>query len=57
MPAMRQILVVAPTWVGDAVMAEPLYARLAERHPGVAIDIFAPDWTLPLARPPLSGLP
>lgn len=50
MPAMRQILVVAPTWVGDAVMAEPLYARLAERHPGVAIDIFAPDWTLPLAR-------
>lgn len=46
---MQQILVIAPSWVGDAVMAEPLYRRLAERHPGVAIDLFAPAWTLPLA--------
>lgn len=46
---MRNILVIAPSWVGDAVMAEPLYRRLAERWPGAAIDLYAPAWTLPLA--------
>ncbi|UXY17230.1 lipopolysaccharide heptosyltransferase II [Chitiniphilus purpureus] len=50
---MKQILIVAPAWVGDAVMAQPLYARLAARHPGVAIDVLAPAWTRPLhARMP-----
>ncbi|WP_148716435.1 lipopolysaccharide heptosyltransferase II [Chitinolyticbacter meiyuanensis] len=50
---MKQILIVAPAWVGDAVMAQPLYARLAERHHGVAIDVLAPAWTRPLhARMP-----
>ncbi|HSC79148.1 MAG TPA: lipopolysaccharide heptosyltransferase II, partial [Chitinolyticbacter sp.] len=50
---MKQILIIAPAWVGDAVMAQPLYARLAERHPGVAIDVLAPAWTRPLhARMP-----
>ncbi|TCP11621.1 heptosyltransferase-2 [Crenobacter luteus] len=44
----RKILVIGPSWVGDSVMAQPLYRRLAERHPGVAIDVFAPAWTLPL---------
>jgi heptosyltransferase-2 len=49
----RKILVIGPAWVGDSVMAQPLYRRLAERHPGVAIDVFAPSWTLPLlARMP-----
>lgn len=46
---MRNILVIAPSWVGDAVMAEPLYRRLAEHWPGAAIDLYAPAWTLPLA--------
>lgn len=49
----RKILVIGPSWVGDSVMAQPLYRRLAERHPGVEIDVFAPSWTLPLlARMP-----
>ncbi|AXK40020.1 lipopolysaccharide heptosyltransferase II [Crenobacter cavernae] len=49
----RKILVIGPSWVGDSVMAQPLYRRLAERHPGVEIDVFAPAWTLPLlARMP-----
>jgi len=49
----RKILVIGPSWVGDSVMAQPLYRRLTERHPGVEIDVFAPSWTLPLlARMP-----
>ncbi len=44
----RRILVVAPSWVGDMVMAQPLFKRLHERHPGLELDVLAPDWTLPL---------
>jgi heptosyltransferase-2 len=46
------ILVVAPSWVGDAVLSEPLIARLAsagdanEGHP--AIDVLAPAWCAPV---------
>jgi len=34
-------------------MAQPLYRRLHERHPGLELHVFAPAWTLPLlARMP-----
>lgn len=47
------ILVVGPSWVGDMVMAQALFMRLRQRHPGVAIDVLAPGWSLPiLARMP-----
>jgi heptosyltransferase II len=47
------ILVVGPSWVGDMVMAQALFARLRERHGGCAIDVLAPGWSLPLiARMP-----
>lgn len=50
---MKKILVIAPSWVGDSVMAQPLYRRLHERHPGLELHVFAPQWTLPLlARMP-----
>ncbi|GGP25244.1 lipopolysaccharide heptosyltransferase II [Silvimonas amylolytica] len=50
---MNKILIVAPAWVGDAIMAQPLYRRLAERWPGVKIDVLAPPWTRPVhARMP-----
>lgn len=50
---MTKILIVAPSWVGDAVMAEPLYRRLHERHAALELHVFAPAWTLPiLARMP-----
>ncbi|KAF0812908.1 ADP-heptose--LPS heptosyltransferase 2 [Andreprevotia sp. IGB-42] len=45
---MKKILIVAPSWVGDAIMAQPLYARLKAQHPGVQIDVLAPAWTRPL---------
>jgi heptosyltransferase-2 len=44
----HRILIVAPAWVGDSVMAQPLYRRLKEYHPGCHITVLAPDWTLPL---------
>ncbi|SMC16456.1 heptosyltransferase-2 [Andreprevotia lacus DSM 23236] len=45
---MKKILIVAPAWVGDAIMAQPLYARLKALHPDAQIDVLAPAWTRPL---------
>lgn len=51
--APRRGLIVAPSWVGDAVMAQPLFMRLHERHPGLVLDAMAPSWVAPvLARMP-----
>ncbi len=48
-----KILVVAPSWVGDTVMAQPLFRLLHERHANLALDVLAPPFTLPLlARMP-----
>ena len=43
-----KLLVVGPAWVGDMVIAQSLYRLLAERNPGVVIDVIAPVWSLPL---------
>jgi len=45
---MRKILIIAPSWVGDAVMAQPLLRRLREQHPDATIDAFAPAWVAPI---------
>jgi len=47
---MHKILVVAPSWVGDAMLAQPMLARLKQVHPGCHIDMFAPSWTEALFR-------
>ena len=47
---MPRILVVAPNWIGDALMAQPLLARLREKLPGVRIDALAPTWVAPVMR-------
>jgi heptosyltransferase-2 len=50
---MKKILIIAPAWVGDAIMAQPLYRRLHQRYPGLTLDVLAPAWTRPLhARMP-----
>lgn len=47
---MPRILVVAPNWIGDALMAQPLLARLREKNPGVQLDVLVPDWVAPVVR-------
>ena len=47
---MYKILVVSPSWVGDTMLAQPMFARLKQRHPGCRIDVFAPPWTEALLR-------
>ena len=47
------ILIVGPSWVGDMVMAQALFILLNDRKPGTAIDVLAPEWSLPIvARMP-----
>lgn len=46
-------LVVGPSWVGDMVMAQALFADLKRREPDRPIDVLAPAWSLPVvARMP-----
>jgi heptosyltransferase II len=45
-----KILIVAPNWIGDALLAQPLFARLRKKLPNVAIDALAPGWTAPVLR-------
>jgi heptosyltransferase-2 len=47
---MRKILIIAPSWVGDCVLMQPMLLRLRQRHPDCRIDIFAPPWTEQLLR-------
>ncbi len=47
---MPRILVVAPSWIGDALMAQPLLVRLHEKTAGVQLDVLAPPWVAPVAR-------
>ena len=43
-------LVVAPSWVGDAVLSHPLLVRLKVRDPTGRVDVLAPPWALPVYR-------
>jgi heptosyltransferase-2 len=44
----QRVLVVAPNWIGDALMAQPLLAAVKAR--GATIDVLAPPWVAPVAR-------
>jgi len=45
---MSSLLIIAPAWVGDMVMAQSLFKVLKVQRPARAIDVLAPGWTLPL---------
>jgi len=50
---MSRVLIVAPNWIGDTLLAQPLFARLHASRPGLALHAVAPAWTAPvLARMP-----
>lgn len=41
-------LIVAPSWIGDTVLAQPLFMRLHEHLPGLQLDVLAPRWVAPV---------
>ena len=43
-----RILVVAPSWVGDAILSEPLVARLRAPHGEANVDVLTPAWCAPV---------
>lgn len=43
-----KILIVAPSWVGDLVMAQTLLKVLKIEHPNATIDVLAPSWATPI---------
>jgi heptosyltransferase II len=45
-----KLVVVAPNWIGDALMAQPLLARLRQKSPSPRIDVLAPAWVAPVVR-------
>lgn len=46
--AAMKALIVAPSWIGDAVLAQPLLMRLRERDPGLELHALAPAWVAPV---------
>lgn len=40
-----KILIVAPSWVGDMVMAQSLFIELKKQQPNCQIDVLAPAWS------------
>ncbi|MEA9600720.1 lipopolysaccharide heptosyltransferase II [Polynucleobacter sp. MG-28-Ekke-A2] len=47
---MHGILIIAPNWIGDAVMTEPLLASVKEQYPEANIDVLASTWVAPIYR-------
>ena len=44
----ERILIVAPSWVGDAILSEPLIALVREPYEEPSIDVLAPSWCAPV---------
>ncbi len=41
-------LIIAPSWIGDAVLSQPLLMRLRAVNPDTPIDVLAPKWVMPV---------
>ena len=39
-----KILIVGPSWVGDAVMAQSLYKIIKNLNPESKVDVLSPEW-------------
>lgn len=44
----EKILIVAPSWIGDTILAQPFFALLKRNAPAAHIEVLAPDWSAPL---------
>ena len=47
---MQGILIIAPNWIGDAVMTQPLLAALKTQFPDSTIDVLVSNWVAPIYR-------
>jgi len=47
---MHRILIIAPNWIGDAVMSQPLLAIIKTSYPNAVIDVLATPWVAPVYR-------
>ena len=47
---MPGILIIAPNWIGDAVMTQPLLASIQTLYPESKIDVLASTWVAPIYR-------
>lgn len=44
----ERILIVAPSWIGDAILSEPLIALCREPYELPIVDVLAPPWCAPV---------
>ena len=44
----EKILVVAPSWIGDTILAQPLLTLLKQHDPAARIEVLAAEWSAPL---------
>jgi heptosyltransferase-2 len=44
----HRILIVAPSWVGDAILSEPVIALLREPYEDPVVDVLATPWCAPV---------
>ena len=47
---MVKILIIAPNWIGDAVMTEPLISQLKKNNPNSQIDVLATPWVASIMK-------
>ena len=45
---LERVLIVAPSWVGDAILSEPLVSLLREPFADPIVDVLAPPWCAPV---------
>ena len=47
---MQRTLIIAPQWIGDAVMSQPLLAGLKQTNASQTIDVLCTPWVAPIYR-------